>query len=103
MFPNDRMNSADISDLDASLSLNPTAFAPDELEPLAAFKVWVEFDAFGQPQRAAWGLRAPAGSVVQIETYDVDTARRTTAALKTAIRDRHSKSQVLGAALTGVY
>lgn len=67
------------------------------------FKVWVEFDGFGDPQRAAWGMRPPVSSVVQIETPDMSTARRATAALKATIRHRHSPSPVLGACLSGEY
>ncbi len=67
------------------------------------FKVWVEFDGFGDPQRAGWGMQPPASSVIQIETPDMSTARRATAALKTTIRRRHSPSPALGACLSGEY
>ncbi|MEX2615513.1 MAG: hypothetical protein WD767_05410 [Alphaproteobacteria bacterium] len=67
------------------------------------FKVWVEFDGFGDPQRAAWGVRPPESSVIQIETPDMSTARRATAALKATIRHRHSLSPALGACLSGEY
>ena len=73
------------------------------LFPVENFKVWVEFDSFGEPKRAAWGVRAPKESVVQIETPDMYTARHATAALKATIRSRYSRSNVLGAALSGEY
>ena len=75
----------------------------DPLFPLESFKVWVEFDGFGNPKRAAWGIRPPAESVVQIETPDMYTARHATAALKATIRNRYSASNVIGAALSGEY
>ena len=67
------------------------------------FKVWVEFDGFGEPKRASWGMHPPVSSVVQIETPDMSTARRATAALKATIRNRHSPSPALGACLSGEY
>lgn len=67
----------------------------------SAFKVWVKFDHFGAPQRASWGLNAPDDAVVQIETYDMDTASRTAQGLKSIIRRRHSQSSALGMALSG--
>lgn len=73
------------------------------LFPVENFKVWVEFDNFGEPKRAAWGTRPPEQSVVQIETPDMYTARHATAALKATIRRRYSGSGVLGAALSGEY
>lgn len=73
------------------------------LFPLENFKVWVEFDKFGDPKRASWGVRAPAESVIQIETPDMYTARHATAALKATIRNRYSQSSILGAALSGEY
>lgn len=107
MFPNDGQDRVTGDALEADLALSPTdsntIFAPDEIDAFPTFKVWVEFDPYGQPKQAAWGMRPPAGSVIQIETQDVNTARRTTAALKASIRDRYSDSQVLGAALSGVY
>ena len=73
------------------------------LLPVENFKVWVEFDNFGEPKRAGWGIRPPEQSVVQIETPDMYTARHTTAALKAAIRNRYSSSGTVGAALSGEY
>jgi len=67
------------------------------------FKVWVEFDGFGKPKRASWGVRAPEYGVVQIETPDMSTARRATVALKATIRSRHSPSPALAACLSGEY
>lgn len=71
--------------------------------PTDTFKVWVEFDGYGDAKRASWGLRAPVSSVVQIETPDMSTARRAAAALKATIRTRHSQSPALGACLSGEY
>lgn len=73
------------------------------LFPIENFKVWVEFDGFGEPKRAGWGVRPPAESVIQIETPDMYTARHATAALKATIRNRYSQSNILGAALSGEY
>lgn len=71
------------------------------LFPVENYKVWVEFDNFGQPKRAAWGIRPPEQSTIQIETPDMYTARHATAALKATIRKRYSESQIVGAALSG--
>ena len=73
------------------------------LFPIETFKVWVEFDGFGEPKRAGWGVRPPAESVIQIVTPDMYTARHATAALKATIRNRYSQSNILGAALSGEY
>ncbi len=69
--------------------------------PTGSFKVWVKFDNFGAPQRAAWGLNPPRDAVVQIETDDIRTASRTAASLKTIICRRHSPSSAVGMALSG--
>lgn len=71
------------------------------LFPVENYKVWVEFDSYGQPKRAAWGVRPPEQSVIQIETPDMYTARHATAALKATIRNRYSASNVIGATLSG--
>ncbi len=73
------------------------------LFPVENFKVWVEFDTYGQPKRAAWGVRPPEQSIIQIETPDMYAARHATAALKATIRNRYSRSSVVGAALSGEY
>ena len=71
--------------------------------PTDTFKVWVEFDGFGDPKRASWGVHAPVSSVIQIETPDISTARRAAAALKATIRTRYNPSPILGACLSGEY
>jgi len=75
----------------------------DPRYPVENFKVWVEFDGFGEPRRASWGIKPPEQSVVQIETPDIYTARHAAAALKATIRNRYSRSGIVGAALSGEF
>jgi hypothetical protein len=75
----------------------------DPLYPIENFKVWVEFDEFGEPRRASWGVQPPEQSVIQIETPDMYTARHAAAALKATIRSRYSASNAVGAALSGEF
>ena len=75
----------------------------DPRYPVENFKVWVEFDGFGEPCRAAWGMQPPAKSVVQIETPDIYTARHVATTLEATIRSRYNAPEVVNAAISGEY